>query len=188
MLPTSRTLLILTSLLLATVPLGAQGFPTTKIAKMDAAFSLQSLPNNHVVPLNIIAGDFAKNQEAALGKYNGQRITVIGRISALSQGSSENKVLVVTLQDPSANLPAVRGDFLFGSIPLNSEIQVSADSSMATIVHRDGSGNILSQQPYLAVDQRVGLKGNFKELKAGDIVLTDCKLISKQQLHQLESK
>ncbi len=188
MLPTSRTLLILTSLLLATVPLGAQGFPTTKIAKMDAAFSLQSLPNNHVVPLNIIAGDFAKNQEAALGKYNGQRITVIGRISALSQGSSENKVLVVTLQDPSANLPAVRGDFLFGSIPLNSEIQVAADSSMATIVHRDGSGNILSQQPYLAVDQRVGLKGNFKELKAGDIVLTDCKLISKQQLHQLESK
>jgi hypothetical protein len=184
MFPTPRIFLFLTSLLFAVVPLSAQDFPTTKIAKMEAASYLQPLPDNHVVPLNIIAGDFAKNQDAAIGKYNGQRITVIGRISALSQGSSENKVLVVTMQDPSANLPAVKAEFLFGSIPQNSEIQISSDGSMATIVHRDRSGSILSQDPYLSVDQRVAIKGDFKEVKVGDIVLTACKLEPKGKYKQ----
>ena len=173
---TPRIPLVLTSLLLAAVSLVAQDFPTTKIAKMDAASYLQPLPDNHLVPLSVIAGDFAKNQDAAIGKYNGQRITVIGRISALSQGSSENKVLVVTMQDPSANLPAVKSEFLFGSIPENSEISMSGDGMMATIIRRDRSGNILSQNPYLSVDQRVAIKGDFKGVKVGDIVLTACKL------------
>jgi hypothetical protein len=184
MFSTPRILLVLTSLLFAIAPLVAQDFTTTKIAQMDAASYLQPLPDNHVVTLNVIAGDFAKNQEAAIGKYNGQRITVIGRISALSQGSDENKVLVVTMQDPSANLPAVKAEFLFGSIPVNSEIQVSSDGSMATIVHRDRSGSILSQDAYLSVDQRVAIKGNFKEVKVGDIVLTACKLEPKGKYQQ----
>lgn len=184
MLFTPRILLVLTSLVFAGVPLLAQDFPTTKIAKMNAASYLQPLPDNGVVTLNVIAGDFANYPDAAIGKYNGQRITVIGRISALSQGSSENTVLVVTMQDPSANLPAVRAEFLFGSIPVNSEIQVSADGSMATIVHRDRSGSILSQDPYLSVDQKVAIKGNFKEVKVGDIVLTACKLEPKGEYKQ----
>jgi len=184
MFSTPRILLVLTSLFFAIAPLVAQDFTTTKIAQMDAASYLQPLPDNHVVTLNVIAGDFAKNQEAAIGKYNGQRITVIGRISALSQGSDENKVLVVTMQDPSANLPAVKAEFLFGSIPVNSEIQVSSDGSMATIVHRDRSGSILSQDAYLSVDQRVAIKGNFKEVKVGDIVLTACKLEPKGKYQQ----
>lgn len=184
---TPRTLLLLTSLICAS-NLVAQDFPTTKIAKMDAASYLQPLPENRAVRLKVIAGDFASHPDAAVGKYSGKRITVIGRVSALSQGSGENKVLVVTMQDSSGNLPAVKANFLYGSIPANSEIQISQDGSSATILHRDRSGNILSQDTYLSVDQKVAIKGDFKEVKVGDIVLTACKLESKEKLHQLENK
>jgi hypothetical protein len=108
-------------------------------------------------------------------------LTVIGRVSSLSNGNSENKVLVVTLQGASGNLPAVKADFLYGSIPDNSEIQISSDGSAATIVHRDRSGNILSQGTYLSIDQKVAIKGTFKEVKVGDIVLTACKLVPKDR-------
>jgi hypothetical protein len=57
---------------------------------------------------------------------------------------------------------------------------------MATLVRRDRTGVILSQEPYLSVDQRVGLKGDFKELKVGDIVLTSCKLVPKEELHEIK--
>ena len=92
------------------------------------------------------------------------------------------------MQGASGNLPAVKADFLYGSIPANSEIQISQDGSSAIILHRDRSGNILSQDTYLSVDQKVAIKGDFKEIKVGDIVLTACKLESKEKLHQLENK
>ena len=185
MTPHTRSLLLMMPLLV--VPAMAQStFPNTVIAQKDAAAYLKPFPANGVVPLAVIAGDFATNETAAIGKYNGQRITVIGRIAALSKSSSENKVMVVTLQDAAASQPAVKGDFLVGSIPENSEIQISSDGSMATLVRRDRTGVILSQDPYLSVDQRVGLKGDFKELKVGDIVLTACKLVPKERLHEIE--
>lgn len=172
---------------LCAVTLSAQNdiYAPTKIARMDAAAYLAPLPANGVVPFPVIAGDFATNAPAAIGKYSNQRITVTGRISALSKGSGENKAFVVTLQDAGATLPAVKGDFLQGSIPLNSEIQISSDGTQAFLVRRDRSGNILGQEPYLSVDQRVGIKGNFKEQKAGDIVLTACKLVPKEKLREL---
>jgi hypothetical protein len=175
------------ALSLTGMPLLAQdAFPTTQIAKSDATSYLKPLPEDHVVSYKQIAGDFAANETAALGKYNGKRITVIGRIARLSQGQGEKKALVVTIQGADASLPAVKGDFLADSIPENSEIQVSDDGSTASMINRDRSGNILSQNTYLSVDQRVGIKGSFKELKVGDIVLTDCKLIPKGKLHELE--
>jgi len=184
---TPRRLLPLILLPFAVASLIAQNniYGPTKIASMDAAAYLAPLPANGVVPLNVIAGDFATNAPAAIGKYSNQRITVIGRVSALSQSSSENKVMVVTMQDAGANLPAVKADFLFGSSPQNSSIQVSPDGSQAFLVRRDRSGNILGQDPYLSVDQRVGIKGNFKEQKVEGIVLTACKLIPKSKLHEL---
>ena len=185
MYPLTRCLLLVLPVLM--VPALAQNnFPSTVIAQKDAAAYLKPFPASGVVPLALIAGDFASNETAAIGKYNGQRITVIGRVAAISQGSSENKVMVVTLQDAAASQPAVKGEFLFGSFPENSEIQVSSDGSMATLVRRDRTGVILSQEPYLSVDQRVGLKGDFKELKVGDIVLTACKLVPKEKLHEIK--
>ena len=186
----SPRLLIALSIVLSVTPLVAQNtvpttFPTTQIAKMEAASYLAPLPENRVLSYKQIVGDFAANETAALGKYNGKRITVIGRIAHLSQGHGEKKALVVTLQNANASLPAVKGDFLADSIPVNSEIQVSDDGSTASISHRDRIGNILSQDTYLSVDQKVGIKGSFKELKVGDIVLTDCKLIPKEKLHEL---
>jgi len=176
-----KSLFFLTLLFVPAFSLVAQDFPATKIAKMDAASYLQPLPENRVVPLKVIATDFATHPDAAIGKYSGKRITVIGRVSALSNGNSENKVLVVTLQGASGNLPAVKADFLYGSIPDSSEIQISSDGSAATIVHRDRSGNILSQGTYLSIDQKVAIKGTFKEVKVGDIVLTACKLVPKDR-------
>ena len=190
MYPLTRCLLLVLPVLMVPVlmvPVLAQNnFPTTVIAQKDAAAYLKPFPASGVVPLAVIAGDFASNETAAIGKYNGQRITVIGRVAAISQGSSENKVMVVTLQDAAASQPAVKGEFLFGSFPENSEIQVSSDGSMATLVRRDRAGVILSQEPYLSVDQQVGLKGDFKELKVGDIVLTACKLVPKEKLHEIK--
>lgn len=155
---------------------------------MDAAAYLKPLPQNGVVAYATIAGDFATNQVAASGKYGGRRITVIGPIASLSPSSSENKVLVVTLQDPSASLPAVKCSFLFGSIPQNSSIEVSGDGSQAMLVRRDRSGNILGREAYLSVGQKVAIKGDFKELKVGDVVLTACTLLSKERRKELESQ
>ena len=177
--------LILFPLVAVSLPAQNNIYAPTKIAQMDAAAYLAPLPADGVVPLNVIAGDFAKNAPAAVGKYSNQRITVIGRISALSQSSSETKAMVVTLQDAGANLPAVKADFLAGSIPQNSAIQVSSDGTQAFLIRRDRIGNILSQDLYLSVDQRVGIKGDFKEQKVSDIVLTACKLIPKSKLHEL---
>jgi hypothetical protein len=146
---------------------------------MDAASYLQPLPENRVVKLKEIASDFATHPDAAIGKYSGKRITVIGRVSALSNGNGENKALVVTLQGATADLPAVKADFLYGSISENSEIQISGDGSTATIVHRDRRGDILSQDVYLSIGQEVAIEGTFKEVKVGDIVLTACKFDSK---------
>lgn len=180
--------IVLPILLSLAGPLVAQEtYVPTKIARMDAASYLQPLPKDGVVPLKTIAGDFAANVTAAMGKYGGRRIAVIGRVSALSPGSSENKVLVVTLQDASASLPAVKCDFLFGSIPQNSSIEVSDDGSQAFLIRRDRSGNILGREPYLSVDQKAAIKGDFKELKVGDIVLTSCKLLSPEKRRMLES-
>jgi len=182
----SFLILIVMPLLMSQAIAQNNNFPTTQLAQKDAGAYLKPFPPSGVVPLSVIAGDFAVNETAATGKYNGQRITVIGRVAALSKGSSENKVMVVTLQDAAASQPAVKGEFLYGSIPENSEIQISSDGSMATLIRRDRTGVILSQDPYLSVDQRVGLKGDFKELKVGDIVLTACKLVPKGKLHEIE--
>ena len=172
MFTTPRITLVATLLLPISALFAQQNYAPTKIASMDAASYLKPLPA-------------AANGEAAMGKDSGQRITVIGRISALKKSSSENKVLVVTMQDASASLPAVKCDFLYGSIPQNSEIQVSDDGFQAFILRRDRMGNILSQDPYLSVDQRVGIKGDFKGNKGGDIVLTACKLDSKEKVKEL---
>lgn len=186
---TPSRLLLFPLILGSIVPLAAQDvLPPTTMATQEAAAYLKPLNKRGVVRYKTIAGDFSTNQVAAIGKYAGKRITVIGRVAHLSQGESENKALVVTLQDPSASLPAVKGIFLAGSIPENSEIQVSPDGSTATMVRRDRSGNILSQNTYLSVDQTVAIKGDYKELKVGDIVLTNCKLIPKERLHELRNE
>jgi hypothetical protein len=183
---TPHKLLILSLILSSVPPLVAQDvLPPTSMAKQDAAAYLKPLNQRGVVRLKTIAGDFSTNQVAAIGKYAGHMITVIGRVAHLSQGESENKVLIVTLQDPSASLPAVKAEFLPGSIPENSEIQVSEDGSTATMIHRNARGIILKQDTYLSVDQTVAIKGNYKELKVGDIILTDCKIIPKERLHEL---
>ena len=154
----------------------------------DASQPLKPLNQRGVVKLKTIAGDFATNEVAAIAKYSGHRITVIGRVAHLSQGSSENKVLVVTLQDATASLPAVKGDFLSDSIPEHSGIEVSQDGSCATLVRRDSAGRILSQNTFLNADSIIGLKGNYKELKVGDVILTDCKIIPKERLHELRDE
>jgi hypothetical protein len=173
---------VLPVLVLALAPftLSAQdAFPVSKVQKMEAS-TLAPLPENGVVPLKVIAGDFAADQNAAVGKYTGRRITVVGRVSAVSNPSSENKVLTVTLQDASASLPAVKANFLYGAIPVNSEIQVDDnDGTVANLVRRDSAGNILSTDPYISVGQKVAIKGDFKELKVGDIILTACKKVPK---------
>jgi hypothetical protein len=73
----------------------------------------------------------------------------------------------------------VKAEFLYGAIPVNSEIQVDDGGGVANIVRRDRSGNILSQEPYVSVGQKVAIKGDFKELKVGDIILTACKIVPK---------
>jgi tRNA_anti-like len=181
MFPKTKNLSLIAALLFTAGHLSAQDFATTKIQKMDAASYLQPLPENRVVPLKVIAGDFASHPDAAIGKYSGKRITVIGNVSALSNGNGENKVMVVTMQGSTKSLPAVKADFLYGSIPDNSEIQISSDGSAATILHRDRSGNILSQDTYVSVGQKVAIKGTFKEVKVGDIILTSCKLEPKDK-------
>lgn len=162
-------------------------YTPSKTALMDAASYLQPLPREGVVAYKTIAGDFAANQSAACGKYGGRRITVVGRVAALSPSSGENKVLVVRLQGAKADLPAVKCDFLFGAIPQNSSIEVSGDGSQAFLLRRDRSGQILGRDVYLSVGQKVAIKGEFKGQSVGDIVLTACKLEGSDRVKAFES-
>ena len=185
---TSPRTLLLPILLLSAAPLVAQdAFPATTLASQDATAYLKPLNKRGVVRLKTIAGDFASHPGAATAKYTGHRITVIGPIASLSKGKSENKVMVVTLQDPKESLPAVKGEFLFGALPPNSELEISEDGSTATLVRRDREGRILERKPYLSVGQIVAIKGDFKEQNVGDIILTGCKLIPKERLHELRN-
>lgn len=151
----------------------------------DAASALKPLNQRGVVRLKTIASDFANNTVAAIAKYSDRRITVIGRIDHLGQGEGENVVLVVTLQTAGSSLPAVKCQFIPGSLPEHSEIQLSSDHLSAQLIRRNASGIILSQNTYLSADQTVAIKGDFKEVKVGDIVLTNCKIIPKERLHEL---
>ena len=184
--PTPRN--FLTLLVLPIASMIAQDQPVSTIARMDAAAYLKPLNDQGVVALKTIAGDFNANQVAAVGKYSGQRITVVGRISDLSQGQSENKVMVVTLQDAGKTLPAVKAEFLPGCIPLDSSVQFTPDGTTANLLRRDRNGNILGEKPFLSVDQTVAIKGDYKEVNGGNIVLTACKLESKERLHELRNK
>jgi tRNA_anti-like len=188
MVPSKQTLL-LTSLFFSCFPLLAQdagNFAPPTLSREEAKATMKRLPANGIVPLKTIAGDFAANEVAAAAKYSGHRITVVGRIASLGKGSGENTDLVVTLQDASGNLPPVKAKFNAGFLPQNSEIEISADGSQATLLKRDRSGMILGRQTYLSVDQRLGITGDFKEIHVGDIVLTGCKLASKAKLRQAE--
>ena len=74
----------------------------------------------------------------------------------------------------------MKAEFLYGAIPVNSEIQVDDNNgAVANLVRRDSAGNILSTEPYISVGQKVAIKGDFKELKVGDIILTACKKVPK---------
>jgi len=170
------------TLLCLGLPLEAQDaalpdtFAPTRVSILDAKAYLSPLPKSGVVPLKTIAGDFATNAVAASGKYSKRRITVLGRIASLRKGHGYNKALVVTLQDRSASLPAVKAEFLSGSIPENSEFDVSGEGGQATLLRRDRYGMILSRTPYLSVGQKVEISGFVKGLDVGDIVLSDCRL------------
>lgn len=182
-------LLLLTVALIPLTHLAAQdAFPATAIARQDAAAYLKPLGEKGIVSLKTIAGDFASNPTAAIGKYTDRMVTVVGRVSHLSQGHGENVALVVTLQDASATLPAVKGVFLPSTFSENSEIQVPEDGASATLVKRDSRGKILGQETYLTVDQIVGIKGTYNMMKAGDVVLTDCKLLSKEKLKEVRKE
>jgi hypothetical protein len=191
MLPPSfslRFVFILSMGLLPLVSLDAQNFPTTVTARDDAASYLKPLNQRGVVKYNTIAGDFTANQVASIGKYSGKRITVVGRVAHLSLGNSENYALVVTIQDASASLPAVKCKFLSDAFPQNSDLEISTDGSEATLVMRHPSGTIIGKKSFLSVDQLVAIKGVYKEIKVGDIVLTDCKIIPKERLHELRDE
>jgi hypothetical protein len=188
MTPPTR-LLLLSLILISVTPLLAQdGYPATAIARQDAAAYLKPLNERGVVSLKTIAGDFATNQVAAIGKYTDHMITVVGRIAHLSQGHGENVALVVKLQDAAASLPAVKGVFLPSNFSENSAIQISPDGSSASLIKRDAKGKVLSQNTFLTVDQTVAIKGNYKNIDAGDIILNDCKLIPKERLHELRNE
>jgi len=188
-LPRISLLLPMLGIALAVNPVAAQQniYAPSRTAQLDAASVLEALPKDRVVSYKTIAGDFAKDETAASGKYGNRRFTVIGRISSLNNGNSENKALVVTMQDAAANLPAVKCNFLADAIPPNSSIEVSSDGSQVSLVRRDESGNIRGRDVYLSVGQKVAIKGDFKELKVGDIVLTACKLDSHAKLKELEA-
>ena len=177
-----RVFLLPLALYVVGTPLGSgqlkaqDTFAPTGSSVMEANSVLSPFPKDGIVPLKTIAGDFFTNAVAATGKYSGRRITVSGRIQSLQKGHGYSKALIVTLQGRTASLPAVKAEFLSGSLPENSELDVSGEGGEATLLRRDRYGMILSRTPYLSVGQKVEISGSFKDLNVGDIVLTDCKL------------
>lgn len=147
---------------------------------------LAPLSPDGFVTLEQIVSDFSSQQEAALQKYQGQRLLVYGRVGQIEQSNdSEGNPLTVFLQLASNPTPDVKCVFETSALPKgeqDAEVKVNEDGTEAVVAHRGEDGNIKWQRPYVAEGQNIGVRGTFDSFVAGDIVLKECRKLRPETL------
>lgn len=148
--------------------------------------ALTPLPPDGFVTLDQIVSDFSTQPDAALKKYQGQRILVYGRVGQVEKSDdSEGNPLTVYLQLAQNPTPDVKCVFGISDIPRagqNAQVQVSEDGTEAVLAHRNEEGTINWQRPFIEEGQNVGIRGTFDNFVAGDIVLKDSRKLRPETL------
>lgn len=151
--------------------------------------ALPPLPPDGFVTLQQIVGDFTAQPQAALQKYQGQRVLVYGRVGQVAQANdSEGNPLNVFLQLPNNPTPDVKCVFTLADIPgwaQDAEVQIPDDGSQAVIARRNQEGNVTREKPFVVVGQNVGIHGTFDRFEAGDVVLKDAKKAGPEKLAEI---
>ncbi len=148
--------------------------------------ALPPLPPDGFVTLQQIVSDFSAQPDAALQKYQGQRLLVYGRIGQIEKSDdSEGNPLTVYLQLAQNPTPDVKCIFGISAVPVagqDAQVEISEDGTEAVIAHRNNEGNINWQRPYVVEGQNVGIRGTFDNFVAGDIILKDSRKVKPEKL------
>ena len=146
---------------------------------------LAPLPENGWVTLEQIVGDFRSNADAALQKYGGNQVIVFGRVGKVEQPGDGNNVLNVYLQEFNDPTPDVKAVFAATAFRENAQIQFSADGSQASEVVMNSENLPARTIPIATVDERIAIKGSFSDFQVGDIILKDCRKLTKEEVAKL---
>ena len=165
--------------------------PVLSICLAATAFAqtpqLAPLPVNGFVTLEQIVSDFRTAPDAAIQKYGGNRITVFGRVGKLEQPGDGNNILSVYLQVFNDPTPDVKCIFAQDAFRQNAQIQISADGSQASEIMMNQENMPARTVEVATVDGRIGVKGSFDNFAAGDIILKDCRKVSKEEIEKLSA-
>jgi len=149
--------------------------------------NLAPLPINGFVTLEQIVSDFRTAPDAALQKYGGNRITVFGRVGKVEQPGDGNNVLSIYLQVFNDPTPDVKCIFAADAFRQNAQSQFSPDGNQASEAVMNQENMPANTTPIAIVDQRIGIKGSFSGFQVGDIILRDCRKVSKAEIEKLSA-
>lgn len=150
-----------------------------------AQAQLPPLPPSGFVTLDQIVNEFSTQPDAALQKYNGQRIAVYGRVGQVEKSDdTEGNPLVAYLQRADNPSPDVKCVFSADDVP-TTNVMISDDQSQAIIFHRNSEGQLTEQRPFIVVGQNVVIRGTFSNYVAGDIVIKETHLLKKEEAKKL---
>lgn len=125
-----------------------------------------------------LAAEFAQDEAAAEGKYQGKMITVTGPVSAIAAGDMtlDNPAVAVTLSAADAPGPDVKCLFENEDLEPNTQLYVPGDSGEVLLRTVDQTGNETGSRPFVQTGQQVTVAGSFVDYDAGDIVLRHCRI------------
>ena len=148
--------------------------------------TLAPLPPDGFVTLEQIVQDFSQQPDAALQKYNGQRILVYGRIGQVNHSDDEEgDPLTVYLQMTNNITPDVKCVFTNSGVPQSGDVVVKSEDEEADFFHRNSSGDITAEKPFAIVGQTVGIRGTFDNFVAGDAILKDCRKVRARRMNEI---
>ncbi|MBN8711750.1 MAG: hypothetical protein BGO12_07055 [Verrucomicrobia bacterium 61-8] len=154
-------------------------------ASVFAQAQLPPLPSSGFVTLDQIVSEFATQPDAALQKYNGQRIAVYGRVGQVEKSDDiDGNPLVAYLQRANNPSPDVKCVFSSDDVP-TTNVMISDDQSQAIIFRRNSDGQLTEQRPFIVVGENVVIRGTFSNYVAGDVVLKDTHLLKKEEAKKL---
>ena len=147
--------------------------------------TLAPLPSDGFVTLQQVMTDFSTHPTQAQQKYDGNRITVYGRVGHISKGDdmAGNPMVAYLQKSDMEATPDVKCIFSPDDVPTGQgNVEISENHQNASIFSRNSMGEITRQTSYLNVGDMVGIRGTVSDFEVGDVVMKDCHRVSKDKL------
>ena len=159
------------------VPLIAQNAqPVSAMSRLGDLPKIAPLPPSGIVSIETLRQDFTTDPTAARQKYENKRIKVLGIVSIIESGSADVP-LIVTLMDPAKSEACVKAEFLLGSLPTHSDLEINVDGASAVLLNRKKDKKTkatFERSIFIKKNQQLAVEGCYKIINSGDVVLSDC--------------